>query len=249
MNQPLTDGAFVQRLENLKILADDLPASLIIHQVEDLRIVYMNKTGLDGLGTTLEALQNIDSVQYHVRHFNSEDSDDYVPKVMRLVKSNTNEHVSYFQEVRSPADNGWQLYVSNTKVFARNENGIPTHIITIASLLDPVHHISVKVNRLLEETSFFRNNTSLFLLLTRREREILTWMARGMNSTETAKSLFISPATAETHRRNIRNKLGLKNNYDAIKFAQAFDLVKLVVFLFTGVYAGNNELVRCCCTN
>jgi DNA-binding CsgD family transcriptional regulator len=31
--------------------------------------------------------------------------------------------------------------------------------------------------------------------------------------------------TATTHRKNIRNKLDAKNNYDITRFAQAFDLI------------------------
>jgi DNA-binding CsgD family transcriptional regulator len=225
MDNPNTNAGFEAHLNNVRLVADLLPSALIIHRVDNLGIVYMNKIGLEGLGTTLEELQKIDNQQYHVKHFNSEDSKDYVPRIIQLIKTNSNDRVSYFQEVRVPTQMEWQLHVSNTKVFYRNEQGLPTHIITIASLLDPVHHISAKVNRLLDEAAFFRQNTPLFLTLTKREREILKCMALGMASTEIATKLFISPTTADTHRRNIRNKLGLKNNYDAVKFAQAYDLV------------------------
>lgn len=225
MDNPNTNADFEAQLNSIRLVADLLPSALIIHRVDNLGIVYMNKIGLDGLGTTLEELQKIDNHQYHVKHFNSEDSDAYVPKIMQLIKTNNNDRVSYFQEVRIPPQTEWQLHVSNTKVFYRNEQGVPTHIITIASLLDPVHHISAKVNRLLDEAAFFRQNTLLFLTLTKREREILKCMALGLASTEIAAKLFISSTTADTHRRNIRNKLGLKNNYDAVKFAQAYDLV------------------------
>lgn len=144
---------------------------------------------------------------------------------MHIIKSKTNEQASFFQQVRIMENKAWQLFVSNTKVFCRNEQGDATHIITIASLLDPEHHISKKVNRLVEEVSFFRTNTPRYLQLTRREREILTCMAMGMNSGEIGNKLFISTTTADTHRKNIRNKLGLKNNYDAVKYAQAYHLI------------------------
>lgn len=206
-------------------MADELPAALIIHEVESLRIVYMNQPGLDILGTTLEEIQAIGSETYHVKYFNAEDSDEYVPKILHLIKTGGRQQVSYFQQVRVPEKTEWQLFVSNTKVFARNEAGEATHLLTIASMLDPTHHITTKVNRLMNEVAFLRQNNLLFSRLTRREREILKYIAMGMSSPEIAAKLFIAAATAETHRKNIKNKLGLKNNYDAVKFAQAYNLV------------------------
>lgn len=38
--------------------------------------------------------------------------------------------------------------------------------------------------------------------------------------------LFISTATANTQRRNMRNNWGLRNNDDTLKFAHAYNLLK-----------------------
>jgi DNA-binding CsgD family transcriptional regulator len=219
------DKTFTQKLSDIQSIADDLPSALIIHEVETLQIVYMNSVGLDILGTTLDELQAMGPETYHMKYFNTEDSDEYVPKILHLIKSKTQEQVSYFQQVRVPDNPEWQLFVSNTKVFARNDAGDATYMLTIASRLDPVHHITTKVNRLMNEIAFLRHNNLLFLTLTRREKEILKYIAMGMSSAEISAKLFIAPATAETHRKNIKNKLHLKNNYDAVMFAQAYNLV------------------------
>jgi len=219
------DKTFTQNLLAMQMIADELPSALIIHEVATLRIIYMNRTGLDILGTTLDELQAMAPETYHIRYFNTEDSDEYVPKILHLIKSRTREQVSYFQQVRVPEKTEWQLFVSNTKVFARNEAGDATHMLTIASMLDPTHHITTKVNRLMDEIGFLRQNNPLFLTLTKREKEILKYIAMGMSSPEIGAKLFIAPATAETHRKNIKNKLRLKNNYDAVRFAQAYNLV------------------------
>ena len=219
------DKTFTQKLSDIQSIADDLPSALIIHEVETLQIVYMNSVGLDILGTTLGELQAMGPETYHLKYFNTEDSNEYVPKILHLIKSKTQEQVSYFQQVRVPDNPEWQLFVSNTKVFARNDAGDATYMLTIASRLDPVHHITTKVNRLMNEIAFLRHNNLLFLTLTRREKEILKYIAMGMSSAEISAKLFIAPATAETHRKNIKNKLHLKNNYDAVMFAQAYNLV------------------------
>ena len=49
------------------------------------------------------------------------------------------------------------------------------------------------------------------LVLTDREREVLTLLARGLSSKEIASELDISARTVETHRANLMRKLGVKS--------------------------------------
>lgn len=219
------DKDFEQKLVNIRLSADELPVAVVIHRLSDFFLVYMNQPGLDVIGATLKEVQSLSQEEYHDKYFNREDSDDYVPKIIDLVNSNKGDHISFFQQVRTLNDADWVLFVSNSKVFHRNEAGEATHMITIAGMVDPEHHITAKMNRVMAEISFLRNNTLLFLKLTKREKEILKYMAMGSNSGSMSEKLFISSGTVDTHRRNIRKKLGLKNNYDAVKFAQAYNLV------------------------
>lgn len=218
-------NSFTQSLHNLMLVADYLPTPLIIHETETMDIVYMNKIGLEGLDATLEEIRSMNTKQYHIRSFNTDDSDDYVPKLLAIINGETDEPVSYFQQVRKPGEKEWRLYASNSKVFARDETGKVTHMITIAALIDPLHHINGKISRLIEDVTFFRANNLLFLQLTKREREVLKCMAEGMNSGEISAKLYISVTTADTHRKNIRKKLGLKSTYDTIKYAHAYNLI------------------------
>lgn len=55
--------------------------------------------------------------------------------------------------------------------------------------------------------------------LTNREREIFQLVAEGYTNAEIAEKLFISPRTAEIHRANMMNKLGLHKQTDLIRLA------------------------------
>ncbi len=55
--------------------------------------------------------------------------------------------------------------------------------------------------------------------LTPREREVLALAAEGMSMAAIAEKLFISPRTAETHRTNLMQKLGLQSQTDLVRFA------------------------------
>jgi DNA-binding NarL/FixJ family response regulator len=55
--------------------------------------------------------------------------------------------------------------------------------------------------------------------LTRREHEVLKLVAAGRTTSEIAQDLFISPYTAETHRRNLLQKLNLRNAAELVRYA------------------------------
>lgn len=59
------------------------------------------------------------------------------------------------------------------------------------------------------------------IALTRREQEILEFIANGLTSAQIAEHMNISVRTVETHRYNLITKLGVKNTADLIRFSIA----------------------------
>jgi DNA-binding NarL/FixJ family response regulator len=56
-------------------------------------------------------------------------------------------------------------------------------------------------------------------VLTPAERQVLKLIAEYQTNNQIAETLFISPATVKTHRRNICSKLDLEGNHSLMKFA------------------------------
>jgi DNA-binding NarL/FixJ family response regulator len=65
----------------------------------------------------------------------------------------------------------------------------------------------------------FPTDRSAYSALRQREREVIQLLAEGKTSKEIAARLNISPATVETHRRNIMRKLDLHSVADLTKYA------------------------------
>ncbi len=55
--------------------------------------------------------------------------------------------------------------------------------------------------------------------LTKREREILSYIADGLNNAQIAEKLFISARTVDTHRTNIMQKLDIHDAANLVRYA------------------------------
>lgn len=214
-----------EKVARIRLIENDLPAVLIIHDIRDWSVVYMSPRGLKELGITLKELQQMGS-GYHQRFFNPDEAKDYVPGILGMIeRNNTDESVSQFQQVKFAGSNDWVWHASATKILLRDEEGKPVLAITTAIPIDPKHHFSAKVQRLLDENNFLRYNTNKFLSLTGKEKTVLRLMAMGLSCKEISVEIGTTEATASTHRRNIKFKLGIQNNYEIIQFAQSFNLI------------------------
>lgn len=220
-----THTLFEFKIAKLAAIADSLPVVTIVHQLEPLVVNYMSPNGLKILGFSMPEITAMGEA-YVDAFFNPEDMVDLKPRIYELIASADDEKiVSYFHQVRPSPNHDWKWYLGTTKVFMRDETGRPTHIINTVSPVDPLHHVTNKVNRLLEENNFLRHNQKVFTSLGKREKEMLKYMALGYSTAEMAARLFISEQTVNTHRRNIKAKLNAESNYDIVKFAQSFDLI------------------------
>ncbi len=61
--------------------------------------------------------------------------------------------------------------------------------------------------------------------LTRREKEILEHLAKGENNNQIAETLFLSPLTVDTHRKNLLAKFEVKNTILLLKKATEYGLI------------------------
>lgn len=64
------------------------------------------------------------------------------------------------------------------------------------------------------------------VILSKREKEILTLICQEYSSAQIAAKLFISVSTVDTHRQNIMIKLGVSNTVGLVKYAISYNLIE-----------------------
>jgi DNA-binding CsgD family transcriptional regulator len=218
-------ASIAQAVAEVAATADLHPGVTIVHNLLTDGVDYMSRRGLELLQISLPALRAL-GADYYRQFFNPVDASDYMPRVYELVKSDDPTCVvSFFQQVRTTENSEYTWYFSTTRVLLRDAECGPLLLITTASPIDPLHHVTHKVSRLLEENNFLRQHAPLFASLTRREREVLRLLALGHTAPQIGAELFLATQTVETHRRNLRHKLQAESQFELGQYARAFDLI------------------------
>ncbi|SEW04011.1 LuxR C-terminal-related transcriptional regulator [Chitinophaga arvensicola] len=103
--------------------------------------------------------------------------------------------------------------------FTHDKNGRVVEIICafldLTNAIDTNAQLSEALSAILR-----RQNETLFNKLTPREKDVLGMAVKGLNNKEIAQSLNLSRYTVETHRKNIRLKLKVRNTSELVAIAR-----------------------------
>lgn len=218
-----TQSLIRRKIAEISAVADQLPVITIIHNMPaGFTVEYMSQRGLQFLRTSLPELKAM-KTDYHDRYFNPRDAAYYVPRIHQLLEQNRPDEVlTFFQQVRSAPGEEWQWYLSSIRILLRDAQNQPLLTITQTIHIDPELHLTKKVDQMLRESIFFRDHYPLYQSLSRREREVLELLGRAMTNKEIAAALYLSVNTVESHKKNLKSKLGVRDSTELLQFARAF---------------------------
>ncbi|HAS44914.1 MAG TPA: helix-turn-helix transcriptional regulator [Microscillaceae bacterium] len=209
-------------LMKLEALDKDLPSTISIstYQLADFRPVYFGDEALELMGVSSEEffLNPIKSVQKN--GFPGDFLKNKLLVSQHLLGNRKHQPISYIQKVKIGGKKDYEgLYTLSKK------NELTNELLNIYVVVPELSNSTPKLFRALEEELIVKRSYHKFINLTVREKEIITLLATGFQSNEIADQLFISKATVEQHRKNLKRKLEIKRFVDLMRFAQAFDLI------------------------
>jgi DNA-binding NarL/FixJ family response regulator len=133
------------------------------------------------------------------------------PKISVLILSHEGEKSIILQAIK----NGAQGYITKDapidellvgiKALAKGNNYFSSNISAKVMIQFGMNRLRV-------------SDTTIKPFITKREQQILEFLYKELTNKEIADRLFISPRTVDTHKRNLRRKLNVKNTVGLIKY-------------------------------
>lgn len=109
------------------------------------------------------------------------------------------------------------------------ENGASGYVLknaTQSELMDAIRTVAAgKTYLSFEAGKALQQVTDNPIVLTRREKEVLELIATGLTNNEIASTLFVSPTTVDTHRKNLLTKFDVKNTAALIRKAVHLQMI------------------------
>jgi len=212
------------------LIADD--HSLILEGIRSLL------SGIDGIEIIAEALNGTDAVEKTLTAFpNVVFMDLSMPgtggieacsiitkkfpevKVIALTQHEDDVYIHHFLQA---GGSGYMLKNSSRDEF----------LLAIKSVLSGKNYFSAQLAERFISGHFYRKDKEAQafdepVFLTKREKEIMKLIAEGLSNLQTSERLHISLRTVETRRRNIMQKLNLRNSIDLVKYAFRHGIIGL----------------------
>jgi len=209
--------------EDLINLSERLPLGIHKNDAETLSVLDCNQYVLDCTGYSKEELCQMREA-YFKKHMHPYFRDVVARQILKQVQDNPDIIMGFIQHLHLYGD---ESEFKPLITFTNLSNKDSSSVLCINVLPSVFSNLPQIIERILEMDEFKLKHFKRFQQLTKREKEILTLLAEGLNNPQIAGQLFISRQTVETHRKHINRKLDIKHLRDIMNYALAFDLVTL----------------------
>ena len=142
-----------------------------------------------------------------------------IKETIQLVNKNPEETVFTFIHRMKPINAKDYVWLYGHGVMLDFfDNGTPRSSLNISFEISAYMNTKNQFSEALKEIGRLQHELQC-RSLTKREREVLGCISKGLTDKQISQKLFISDATAKTHRNNILRKLNIKNSASLAAFA------------------------------
>ncbi|HVE56234.1 MAG TPA: response regulator transcription factor [Pyrinomonadaceae bacterium] len=207
--------------EKIKILiADDHPLirqglRQIIERESDLEIVFECGDGRSALDEILLRRPDVAILDIDMPHKTG-------LEVLRLLGESSFAGKAILLTVHNEEEFFDEAIQGGAKGYLLKDSVVQDIIVAIRAVIEGQNYVSPALTTMLfrqKRSPPAQSEPTGFETLTPTERTVLGLIAEYQTNNQIAETLFISPATVKTHRRNICAKLELEGNHSLMKFA------------------------------
>lgn len=207
---------------NYEEILNKVPAIIYLNEYtkrgdpKSLRNVWRNQYAQDFIGYTQEEIAKM-GFDFFVKTLHPDDL-EIISKTIELSLSHQPGQVFTFMHRMAPKGNTeyYWLYGNGITIEIFND-GSPKKSLCVVLDIKQAMHTENQLITALKEIEYLKNELSL-KQLTKREKEMLGFITKGLTDKEIGATLCISQATSKTHRNNLIKKLHLKNTASLASF-------------------------------
>ncbi|ASZ10666.1 LuxR C-terminal-related transcriptional regulator [Chitinophaga pendula] len=204
------------RIQRLEDILHHVPAMLYTSDNAQKTVNWCNQGMEEATGFSLEEMADMGMGFF--REIMHPDDFELAAIAQQSFKDNKNLFGGVTR-IRKRGQDDWRWLVGLAVPFTRDEYGGVREV--ICAFLDL--SVAIDTNEQLAEAMrevLRRQNENLLNKLTAREKDVLELAVKGLNNKEIAQTLNLSRYTVETHRKNIRLKLKVRNTTELIALAR-----------------------------
>lgn len=204
------------QLQHFQSVVEQMPAMVYISNIDQKSVTWCNQTMEKTIGYSLEEMRSLGQNFFpQIMHPDDAVITDISSQSFRELKN----MFGGVLRVRRKGSEAWFWVVGLGYPFSFDEQGNVVDVICV--FLDFSHAIDTgsQISEALRDV-LRRRNEDVLNKLTSREKLIFTLAAQGFNNKEIAEKLSLSRYTVETHRKNIRLKLKVRNTSELVALAK-----------------------------
>ncbi|HMR90200.1 MAG TPA: helix-turn-helix transcriptional regulator [Saprospiraceae bacterium] len=200
-------------------LAKSISAVVHLNKSKDLAVTFCSSNYLEAQNRSLQFIQDF-PLQFMNEIFDQYTFDVTFPLIFDFLGKNDFElNLSVFQKYRVSEKGDQQFHLSNMKY-----NNQFDQFFCIDFNVNKLDFGVYNLKKIVDANEKKQRLFPFYQLLTKREREIISLIAKGYTNKQMGEELYLSSHTIRTHRNNIFRKLNINHLRQLLELADLFDL-------------------------
>lgn len=206
-------------MKNIRILLVDdhavvrMGLSMLLNNQRDMEVVAEASEGNEGITKAVELQPDVVIMDLSMPHGKdglsaTSDLKKLMPNIAILILTMHDDEEYLFRAIQAGASGSILKSAPHEELVA-----------AIRSVASGNAYLNPSATKRLMEEYLKQENSDSFSLLSEREKEVLTLIAKGFSNKEIGEQLMISVKTVETHKGKVMEKLKMKTRPELVAFA------------------------------